>query len=62
MDRHVSHLIVSPVPHVHSPVTTRAVMGNVILALVPTLVASVVIFGWRSLLVIAVSTAACVGC
>lgn len=62
MDLHTSHLVVSPVPHVRSPITTRAVMANVIIALAPALVASVIIFGWRSLLVTAVTVAACVGC
>ena len=62
MDVHTSHLIVSPVPHVRSHVTTRTVMGNVILALMPALIASILIFGVRSLLVTAVTVAACVGC
>ncbi len=35
-------------------------MGNVIIALIPALIASTVIFGLRSLLVVAVTTAACV--
>ena len=59
---HSSFLRVSPVPHIHAPVSTRKIMGNVILALVPALVASTLIFGWRSLLVVAVTVAACVLC
>ena len=59
---HSSFLSVSPVPHIHAPVTTRRIMGNVILALIPALIASTVIFGWRSLLVVAVTVAACVLC
>ena len=35
-------------------------MLNVLIALVPALVASGVIFGWRALLVVAVTTLACV--
>ena len=50
---HSSFLSVSPVPHIHAPVTTQKIMGNVILALLPALIASTVIFGWRSLLVVA---------
>ena len=61
MELHTSHLIVSPVPHVRSHVTTRAVMGNVLIALAPALIASVCIFGPRSLLVTAVTVAACAG-
>ena len=59
---HSSFLSVSPVPHIHAPVTTRRIMGNVILALIPALIASTVIFGWRSLLVVTVTVAACVLC
>jgi Na+-translocating ferredoxin:NAD+ oxidoreductase subunit D len=59
---HSSFLSVSPVPHIHAPVTTQKIMGNVILALLPALIASTVIFGWRSLLVVAVTVAACVLC
>lgn len=59
---HSSFLSVSPVPHIHATVTTQKIMGNVILALVPALIASTVIFGGRSLLVVAVTVAACVLC
>jgi Na+-translocating ferredoxin:NAD+ oxidoreductase subunit D len=60
MEVHTSHLIVSPVPHVRASLTTRRVMGNVIIALMPSLLASVLIFGLRALLVTAVTVAACV--
>lgn len=60
MEVHTSHLVVSPVPHVRASLTTRRVMANVILALLPALIASVVIFGLRALLVTAVTVAACV--
>ena len=59
---HSSFLSVSPVPHIHAPVTTQKIMGNVILALLPALIASTIIFGWRSLLVVAITVAACVLC
>ena len=59
---HSSFLSVSPVPHIHAAVTTQRIMGNVILALLPALIASTVIFGWRSLLVVMVTVAACVLC
>ena len=54
MEVHTSHLVVSPVPHVRASLTTRRVMANVILALLPALIASVLIFGLRALLVTAV--------
>jgi electron transport complex protein RnfD len=61
MDVHTSYLVVSPVPHVRASLTTQRVMLRVILALLPTLVASILIFGLRSLLVTAVTVVSCVG-
>ena len=52
--------IVSVSPHLHSKVDTKSLMRDVCIALVPALVASVVIFGFRSLLVTAVCVAAAV--
>jgi electron transport complex protein RnfD len=51
-------LVVSASPHIHCGLTTRTVMRDVVIALMPALAASVWIFGWRCLLV----TAVCVGC
>jgi len=51
---------VSPSPHLRSGVSTAKIMGNVLIALVPAVIASVVIFGWKSLLVITVCTATAV--
>ena len=48
-------LHLTPAPHVHSPQTTRALMGNVLLALAPCAVAGVVIFGAPALVLMAVS-------
>ena len=53
-------LIVSASPHVRSEETTQGLMANVIVALTPCVVASAIIFGWRALLVTAVSVVACV--
>ena len=53
-------LTISSSPHVHSPVTTRTIMRDVLIALVPALVLSVIFFGIRALTVTAVSVAACV--
>lgn len=52
--------IVSVSPHLHSKVDTKSLMRDVCIALAPALVASVVIFGLRALLVTAVSVAAAV--
>lgn len=45
---------VSPSPHLKSGVSTTKIMGNVLVALIPAVIASVIIFGWQSLLVIGV--------
>ena len=53
-------LIVTAAPHITSPDSTQKIMGRVCLALVPTLIASVIIFGINSLILTAVTVAACV--
>ena len=53
-------LLVNVSPHIKSPMTTQKVMLNVLLALIPATIASVILFGWRSLLLIAVTAVSCV--
>lgn len=53
-------LIVTAAPHITSADSTQKIMGRVCLALVPTLIASVIIFGINSLILTAVTVAACV--
>ena len=53
-------LIVSSSPHIHSGASTRKIMLDVIIALLPATVAAVVLFGLRALLLIAVSVATAV--
>lgn len=53
--------IVTASPHIVDRSTTRGLMGNVIVALLPTLVAAGLIFGARALLLTGVTVAACVG-
>ncbi len=53
-------LIVSNSPHLEGVRTTRRIMLDVIIALCPALVASVMLFGWRALLLTAVTVASCV--
>lgn len=54
-------LVVTASPHIVDQSSTRGLMGHVIIALLPALVASVFIFGARALLVTGVTVAACVG-
>ncbi|MBQ7383881.1 MAG: RnfABCDGE type electron transport complex subunit D [Clostridia bacterium] len=53
-------LLVSPSPHVHASSSSRKIMLDVIIALCPALVASVVIFGFRALALTALCVAVCV--
>ena len=54
------NLTVSVSPHVRSPENTSSIMLDVIIGLVPAMVAAVYFFGVRALCVMAVSVAACV--
>ena len=52
-------LTISSSPHVHSPVTTKTIMRDVVIAMIPALLGGIFFFGLRALLVTAVSVAAC---
>ena len=56
MDR----LIVSPSPHLHTKTSTKSLMRDVVIALIPAVVVSVLFYGWNELLVLGVSVASCV--
>ncbi len=53
-------LLVSPSPHIHADVTTRKIMLDVIIALLPATLVAVFFYGWSELLVLAVSILSCV--
>ncbi len=53
-------LIVTAAPHITGADTTQKIMGRVCIALIPTLIASTFIFGINSLILTAVTVAACV--
>lgn len=53
----MDNFVVSVSPHIRSKDSTMTIMRDVLIALLPALIASVVIFGWRALLL----TAVCVG-
>lgn len=58
----MSHQVkLSVSPHIHSGNSTRRIMLDVLIALLPTTVAGAVIFGWKSLLVVAACVISCVG-
>ena len=56
----MADLTVRANPHIKSDDTTQSVMRDVIIALLPTLIASVVIFGYRALLLTFVCVLSCV--
>lgn len=56
----VSKLIIEPSPHIKSPITTQKIMLTVIIALLPALLASVIIFGLRALVMTVICCACCV--
>ena len=59
-NKYVYELTISSSPHAHSTTTTQTVMRDVLIALLPALIGSVVFFGLRALMVTLVSVAACV--
>lgn len=53
---------VSTAPHIHSGATTRRVMVDVLISLVPCVVAGVYRFGYRAAILLAISMLACLVC
>lgn len=56
----VKRLNVSSAPHVRSELTTRSIMGDVCIALIPASLFGIYNFGYRALLIILTSIVACV--
>ncbi|MBQ6087848.1 MAG: RnfABCDGE type electron transport complex subunit D [Bacteroidales bacterium] len=56
----MNKLLVSPSPHLHSDLSTKRLMRDVVIALLPAVLVSVVFYGWKELLVLAVSVLSCV--
>lgn len=53
-------LTISSSPHVHAPISTKTIMRDVLIALLPALAGSVYFFGLRALMVTLISVSACV--
>ena len=53
-------ILVSPSPHLHTKTSTKSLMRDVVIALLPAVVVSVLFYGWAELLVLGVSVASCV--
>ena len=56
----MNRLIVSPSPHLHTKTSTKSLMRDVVIALIPAVIVSVLFYGWSELLVLGVSVASCV--
>lgn len=52
-------LLVSQSPHIHADISTRRLMLDVIIALLPATLVAVLFYGWAELAVVCVSVAAC---
>ena len=50
----------APSPHIHGGESTRRIMGDVVLALMPALAVSTYVLGWRVLMISAIAVASCV--
>ena len=55
-----NQFFVAPSPHVHSAESTTKIMRDVVIALLPALVVSALLFGWSVLGVTALSVVCCV--
>ena len=53
-------MIGSTSPHIRSGVTTRGIMLDVIIALIPAMITSIVVFGWQAALMLAVCVGGCI--
>ena len=53
-------LLVSPSPHLHTKTSTKSLMRDVVIAMMPAVIVSVLFYGWSELLVLGVSVASCV--
>ena len=56
----MNKLIVSPSPHIHTGVSTTSLMRDVVIALLPAVIVSVIFYGLGELLVLAVSVLSCI--
>lgn len=56
----MKNFLVSPSPHIHTSTSTATLMRDVVIALMPAVIVSVIFYGWSELLVLGVSVAACV--
>ena len=56
----MNKLLVSPSPHLHTKTSTKSLMRDVVIAMMPAVIVSVLFYGWSALAVLGVSVASCV--
>ena len=56
----MSKLLVSPSPHIHADISTARIMRDVVIALLPSVVVSILYYGWSSVMLLAVSVITCI--
>lgn len=56
----MNKLLVSPSPHIHSKTTTSSLMRDVVIALLPSVIVSILFYGWSSIIILASSVVFCV--
>jgi electron transport complex protein RnfD len=55
----MSQLVVSPAPHLHAPSSTRSIMRDVLIALAPATLVSLIFYGWAELLLLTSCVVSC---
>lgn len=55
----MNKLLISPSPHIHSKTSTTSLMRDVVIALLPTVIVSILFYGWSEVMVLSVSVVSC---
>ena len=56
----MNKLLISPSPHIHTRTSTASLMRDVVIALLPTIIVSILFYGWSEIIVLGVSILSCV--
>lgn len=56
----MNKLLVSPSPHIHTRTSTASLMRDVVIALLPAVIVSVLFYGWSELMILGVSVVSCI--
>lgn len=56
----MNELLVSPSPHIHAKHTTSSLMRDVVFALIPAVLVSIIFYGWQVFVVLSSSVLSCV--